>query len=509
MGFGGAIPALASPGPEATVREPDAGPSGSRLGPIHKPPNREDGEHVQDTHAEDLASAWEGVRDDLRAELLPATFALWIDPLTPVSARGSTLYLSAPESVRTWVERRYLPRLVAAVRRREPELHDVKLLLGGSRTAPEPEPGGAVASSPVRDTQSFDRFVIGPGNRLAHAAALAVAEMPGEAYNPLFLHGAPGLGKTHLLGAIALYLRRNRPDLTVRCTTAERFTQEFVTALRSKGAEAFKERYRGLNVLLIDDVQFLEDKPHTEEEFFHTFNALHEAGGQLVLSCDRPPEALSRLAERLRDRFDWGLRVELAAPDLRTRITLLQHLAGREPSDAPQPDALHEIAVRVPSNFRRLEGALVRVIARASISGQSPTPGLVREVFEQHPETAAPLSPPERSDPGEPSVAEVQQAVCAVLHLSVDDMLSMRRTPQIARARQIAMYLSREATGLTLKSIAREFNRDHSTVLHAIRRVEASLEPGSDSQRALDKSRELLARHGLPGSAPTAPAIST
>jgi chromosomal replication initiator protein len=448
---------------------------------------------VHDAQADDLASAWEGVRDELRASLPPSTFALWIEPLRPLSARGSTLYLSAPESVRTWVERRYLPRLVAAARRRAPQLSEVKVLPAGAG-APEPEPSAATASRPVRHTHSFDRFVIGPGNRLAHAAALAVAELPGEAYNPLFLHGAPGLGKTHLLGAIALYLRRNRPDLTVRYTTAERFTAEFVTALRSKGAEGFKERYRGLSVLLIDDVQFLEDKPHTEEEFFHTFNALHEAGGQLVLSCDRPPEALSRLAERLRDRFDWGLRVELTAPDLRTRMTLLQHLASREPEDAPSPDALREIAVRVPSNFRRLEGALVRVVASASIFGQEPTPSLVRDVFDQHPEPDRPLSPPQRNDPGEPSVAEVQQAVCAVLHLSVDDILSARRTPQVARARQLAMYLSREATGRTLKSIAREFDRDHSTVLHAIRRVESSLGPESDSQRALDKSRELLKR---------------
>ena len=465
---------------------------------------------MQDAHAEDLTAAWDGVRDELRAELPASTFSIWIDPLRPVSARGSTLYLQAPESIRTWVERKYLGRVVVVVRRREPELRDVKLLAAGA--APEHEPGGASEPRPVQAAHSFDRFVIGAGNRLAHAAALAVAEMPGEAYNPLFLHGAPGLGKTHLLGAIELYLRRNRPDLTVRYTTAERFTQEFVIALRSKGAEAFKERYRGLNVLLIDDVQFLEDKPHTEEEFFHTFNALHETGGQLVLSCDRPPEALSRLAERLRDRFDWGLRVELAAPDLRTRITLLQHLANREPADAPQPDALREIAVRVPSNFRRLEGALVRVVARASISGQSPTPGLVSEVFEQHPKAGAPLSPPHRSAPGEPSVAEVQQAVCAVIHLSVDDMLSSRRTPKIARARQLAMYLSREATGRTLKSIAHEFNRDHSTVLHAIRRVEGSLEPDSDTQRALEKSRELLARpasEGSPSTAPSDPNMTT
>jgi chromosomal replication initiator protein len=461
---------------------------------------------VHDAGNEDLASAWKGVRDDLRAELPQSTFTLWIEPLQPASLRGTTIYLRAPESVRTWVERRYLPRLNAVVRRRGDSLTGVKLLAPGDE-ADGPEPGGeGPASHPVRHTQSFDRFVIGPGNRLAHAAALAVAEMPGEAYNPLFLHGAPGLGKTHLLGAIALYLRRNRPDLTVRYTTAERFTQEFVTALRTRGAERFKERYRDLNVLLIDDVQFLENKPHTEEEFFHTFNALHEAGGQLVLSCDRPPEALSHLAERLRDRFDWGLRVELAAPDLRTRITLLNHLAEREPAEAiPSPEALREIAVRVPSNFRRLEGALVRVIALSSITGEEPTPGVVRAVFENHPEPDAPLAPPDHGEPAEPSVTAVQQAVCAVLHLSVDDMLSTRRTPQIARARQLAMFLSREATGLTLKTIAHAFNRDHSTVLHAIRRVESTLGPGSETQAALDKSRELLAQSGPPALAPTSP----
>jgi chromosomal replication initiator protein len=467
---------------------------------------------VLNAQAEDLASAWDGIRDDLRASLPASTFALWIEPLRPVSARGTTLYLSAPESVRTWIERRYLPRLIESVRRCEPDLREVKILAAASAeaaAAPGLEAPGEAEARPVRHTHSFDRFVIGPGNRLAHAAALAVAEMPGEAYNPLFLHGAPGLGKTHLLGAIALYLRRNRPDLTVRYTTAERFTAEFVTALRSKGAERFKERYRGLNVLLIDDVQFLEDKPHTEEEFFHTFNALHEAGGQLVLSCDRPPEALSRLAERLRDRFDWGLRVELTAPDLKTRLTLLHHLASRDGGDAPPPDALREIAVRVPSNFRRLEGALVRVVASASISGHPPTPDLVRDVFDQHPRADSPLSPPQRSEATEPSVAEVQQAVCAVLHLSVDELLSPRRTPRIAQARQLAMYLSRETTGLTLKSIAREFSRDHSTVLHAIRRVEASLGPDSETQRALDKSRELLTRAGQDRHGPQPGAIST
>ncbi len=259
-----------------------------------------------------------------------------------------------------------------------------------------------------------------------------------------------------------------------------------------KGAERFKARYRGLNVLLIDDVQFLEDKPHTEEEFFHTFNALYEAGGQLVLSCDRPPEALSRLAERLRDRFEWGLRVELTPPDLPTRITLLELLADANERDAPTSDALREIAARVPTNFRRLEGALVRVVALGSISGRQATVELVRSVFDQHPHPDAPLRPPPGAPTRAPSVAAVQEAVCSVLHLSLDELLSPRRTPQIVRARQLAIYLSRELTRLPVAQIAREFNRDHSTILYAIRRVESSLEPGSDTHRVLDKSRALL-----------------
>ena len=190
--------------------------------------------------------------------------------------------------------------------------------------------------------------MIGPGNRLAHAAALAVAELPGEAYNPLFLHGPAGLGKTHLLGAIVEYLRRNHPELEIHYTTAERFTAEFVAALRREGPEAFKARYRELDALLIDDVQVLEGKPRTEEEFVHTFNTLHAAGKQIVLSSDRPPEALSQLAERLRDRFDWGLRVELEPPDLRTRIAVLWRIAASSAADLPDPGVLHEIAARCP-----------------------------------------------------------------------------------------------------------------------------------------------------------------
>ena len=232
---------------------------------------------------------------------------------------------------------------------------------------------------------TFERFVIGSGNRLAHAAALAVAELPGEAYNPLFLHGPPGLGKTHLLGAIADYLRRRRPELTVHYTTAERFTTEFVGALRKDGPERFKQRYRKLDALLIDDVQALEGKEHTQEEFVHTFNALHAAGKQIVLSSDRPPEALARLAERLRDRFGWGLCVELGSPDLRTRTALLWRMAVEGPLELHDPAALKEIASRAVGNVRRLQGAMTRVAAVSSMLSEPVTPALARQALDQSP----------------------------------------------------------------------------------------------------------------------------
>ncbi len=420
---------------------------------------------------DDLGALWQSVRRQLESEFQASTFDLWFDPIRAVSRQGSTLFLSASPSVRAWVERRYGERLLAAVARLAPEISAISFLdAGAATTAPESRP----SSQPLDSGHTFERFVIGPGNRLAHAAALAVAESPGEAYNPLFLHGPPGLGKTHLLGAIVEYLERHHPELNIHYTTAERFTTEFVAALRREGPEAFKARYRQLDALLIDDVQVLEGKQHTEEEFVHTFNTLHAAGKQIVLSSDRPPEALSRLAERLRDRFDWGLRVELEAPDLRTRIAVLWRLAS-DSSQLPEPGILQEIAASVPSNVRALEGAMTRVIALASLLREPLSPPLVRRALgKPAPGVAAPTSEP-------PTLAAIQDAVCSVYGVPRGELLSPSRSEKVVRARQMAMYLARELTALSLAEISRGFDRDHSTVAHAIRAVESKLEPGSET----------------------------
>ena len=443
--------------------------------------------------ADELTSLWQRVGDELRASLPPSTYKLWLEPLRAVSAHGSTLYLSAPDSVRTWVERRYASRLLEALRHHAPDLTQVEFVVEGKQPPGAPDPA-IPRSLPLDSRHSFERFVIGPGNRLAHAACLAVAELPGDAYNPLFLHGPPGLGKTHLLGAIADYLRRNHPELTVHYTTAERFTTEFVTALRTEGPERFKARYRELDALLIDDVQVLEGKRRTEEEFVHTFNALHREGKQIVLSSDRPPAALEQLAERLRDRFEWGLCVELAQPDLRTRIALLWRMASDTAVELPEPAVLREIATRAPGNIRRLEGAMTRVVAFASMLSEPLSTPLVGRALGQRPQ----LTAASRAGDPAPSLEAIQDAVGSVLGVSRTDLLSARRTPRIARARQLAMYLSRELTPLSLAQIARAFDRDHTTVLHAVRAVDGRLEPGSETSEAIRKAHSLLGSSQAP-----------
>jgi chromosomal replication initiator protein len=411
-----------------------------------------------DSSPTDLDALWRATQERLRASVPESTFTLWLEPLKPLGADGETIYLKAPEGKGAWVERRYSSLIAAALADAGTEIHQVSFAAPREMADTTPGPD-------LNPSYTFERFVIGPGNRLAHGAALAVAEAPSEAYNPLFLHGPPGLGKTHLLAAIANYLHDNAPGLSVRYTTAESFTNEFVGALKSTGVDAFKARYRDIDVLLIDDVQFLEGKAATEEEFFHTFNALYEAGSQLVLSADRIPSELSTLASRLRDRFEWGLTVPVEPPNLATRLTVLRHLVEEAGIEIADTGALSELANRIDANVRQLHGALTRVIAHASLLARPLSSELIAEVIPRSTRSAQATS-----------VEEIQQQVAERFGISRAELIGTSRAATPLKARQVAMYLTRELTDLSLPQIGRLYGgRDHSTVLNSLRRVEASI----------------------------------
>jgi chromosomal replication initiator protein len=431
-----------------------------------------------DPSKHDLDSLWQDVRDRLRAALPASTFELWLEPLKVVGAQAGVLYLAAPAGIQAWAERRYSGLIREALSEAGSSLTSVRI--GDAGDGPEPDAGCDPALD-LNVNYTFDRFVIGEGNRIAHAAALAVAEAPSEAYNPLFLHGPPGLGKTHLLVAIANYLEACAPGLNVRYTTAERFTNEFVTALRTAGVEEFKRRYRDLDVLLVDDVQFLEGKRHTEDEFFHTFNALYEGGSQLVLSADRIPSELSTLESRLRDRFEWGLTVPVEPPNLATRLTVLRHLV-REAGIDTEGDVLAELARRIDANVRQLHGALTRLLAHASLTARPLTPELIDAVIPRG--SRSPESTP---------VEEIQQRVSSSFGISRAELVGSTRAATPVRARQVAIYLTRELTDLSLPQIGRLYGgRDHSTVLNSIRRVEARFAEDASLATRIERLRAAI-----------------
>ncbi len=428
----------------------------------------------------ELEPGWREIRAELRRVVGDSTYDIWLSPLNVKAWDGQTLVLEGPASTLAWVVKRFSRILESSARAVLGELDRVDLEPTSSAGFTLPGgPAGPTGASRVHHAQlpaprpdstetlnprySFDQFIIGDGNRLAHAAALAVAELPGQAYNPLFLHAPPGLGKTHLLHAIGNYVRAFGGGAIVRYTTAEAFTNHFIHALGSRSIEHFKHAYRDADVLLIDDVQFLASKAKTEEEFFHTFNALYETGRQLVLTCDRLPRQLSAVEERLRERFESGLVADIRPPDLATRVAILRKRAVLDCVTVGDGAVLEVIAERVTDNVRVLEGALIRVVAHHSLTGRPLDGDLARDVLDHiHPARRASAL----------SIGDIQTAVATAYAISVEELVSAGRAARIAWPRQVAIYLARDLTGASLNVIGEAFGgRNHATVLHASKRV--------------------------------------
>lgn len=317
-------------------------------------------------------------------------------------------------------------------------------------------------SNMLNPKYTFDTFVIGTNNRFAHAASLAVAEAPAKAYNPLFLYGGVGLGKTHLMHAIGHYIKEHNPNTRVLYISSEKFTNEFINAIRDGQGESFRTKYRNIDVLLIDDIQFIAGKEQTQEEFFHTFNALHEDRKQIIISSDRPPKEIPTLEERLRSRFEWGLITDIQPPDLETRIAILRKKARAENLDIPN-EAMNYIANQIDTNIRELEGALIRVVAYSSLINADITSHLAAEALKD-------IIPSAR--PKIISINDIQQKVGEFYNLKLEDFKARKRTKAVAFPRQIAMYLSRELTDHSLPKIGEAFGgRDHTTVIHAHEKI--------------------------------------
>ena len=469
----------------------------------------------------ELQSIWTEILGKLRESFAEDKFQRWLEPLIPISLSETELTLGTPNSFsKDYINNLYLPfineftkqilghpvditlQIIQKPEEKKPEETETQpTLFASPQPAVESTAEVTAAYQQEAETQplapippgdhsslnakyTFDTFVTGSSNKLAHAAALAVAEAPGKAYNPLFMYGSVGLGKTHLMQAIGNQILKNDPQKRVLYISSEKFTNELINSIMDGKSENFRQKYRTIDVLLVDDIQFLYKKEHTQEEFFHTFNTLYDAGKQIILSSDRHPKEIQTLEERLRSRFEWGLITDIQAPDLETRIAILKKKAILENIDAPN-EVLYYIASRINSNIRELEGALTRVSAFASLSNQPITTEIVAEAMKNIYPTTKTV---------EITIELIQEIVAQYFKIKVEALLSKKRTRDLVVPRQIAMYLCRTLTDISLTNIGSCFGRDHTTVMHACTTIEEEMKKDNKLDTTIKDLRQRIER---------------
>ncbi len=406
---------------------------------------------------------WEKAQGLLRDEMSEPSFDTWISPLNVLKLRGDALYIdTTSDFIKKHILMRYSMLMTSAVSQAAGRSLRVEFVTPQEAETLFPRTDNTVtASFSLNPKYTFDTFVVGNSNRFARAAALAVAEAPAEAYNPLFIYGGVGLGKTHLMHAIGHRIREDYPDKKLLYISSENFTNELITAIQQNKNAEFRNRFRNVDVLMVDDIQFIAGHNSTQEEFFHTFNTLHTAGKQIVISSDKPPKEIMRLEERLVSRFEWGLVADIQRPDLETRIAILRKKALSENLQVGD-DVLELIAGRIESNIRELEGSLTRVVAFADLKGSPVT----REVAEEALRDILAVKDPKRI-----TCDAIKQAVADYYGIAAAELTAKRRSREVVIPRQVAMFLAREMTDLSLTQLGAAFQRDHSTILHACDKV--------------------------------------
>ncbi len=445
---------------------------------------------------ESIDDLWGKTLAVIEKKISKPSFETWLKSTKAISLQGKTLIVEAPnEFARDWLEGNYSQILAKIIHELTGAEMELKFVIPDAHTEDQETASTAINRKKAQQTENyqtmlnpkytFDTFVIGSGNRFAHAASLAVAEAPAKAYNPLFIYGGVGLGKTHLMHAIGHYILEHNPSAKVVYISSEKFTNEFINAIRDNRADDFRNKYRNVDILLIDDIQFLAGKESTQEEFFHTFNTLHEESKQIVISSDRPPKEIPTLEDRLRSRFEWGLITDITPPDLETRIAILRKKAKAEGLDIPNEVMIY-IANQIDSNIRELEGALIRVVAYSSLENKDITAELAAEALKD-------IIP--ASKPNVLTIQDIQKAVGEYFGLKLEDFKAKKRTKSVAFPRQIAMYLARELTDFSLPKIGEEFGgRDHTTVIHAHEKISKLIQEDPLFLKQLEEIKNKLTR---------------